>query len=259
MITFSLLAFSCTKHAEYKREKNAAFVRIVDPSVSSVKNISWRVGKYGKEKVSRGFRMYFELPKLSDEAWKSLYENEAINGWLIRLRRKNNLRNEVMGYYAVEMISPKPESKSIYRIQGTKEASLGVYYAASSISSRLDHLPCPAFDHRFWLDDIEVTDRPVGERLWVTNPVDEITMRPKVTVISYSAVTINGGMSLKGEYYIDLALYNTFTKKKKTSLIELANHVSVQKEEERVIKGCENYVVPDKGDQDPIKKFKFGN
>ncbi len=253
------MSVSCTKRADFKRENNSSYVKIDNPEVNDVKHITWRVGKYGKQKVSRGFRMHFDLPILSDSAWKSLYVDETINGWLIRLRRKSNLRNEILGYYSIEMISPKPGSKSIYRIQGTKQSSLGINYAASSISSRLDQLPCPAFDHSLWLEDFEVVDSPVGQRMWVTNPVDEQRMAPKVIPISYSAVTVNGGMSLIGDYYIDLALYNTATKRKKTAFLELANYVSVKEEEDRTVKGCENYVVPNKGDQDPVKKFKFGN
>ncbi len=203
--------------------------------------------------------MTFDLPILNDEDWKSLYRNSGVTGWLIRLRKKSTVRNKVLGYFAVEMISPKPGSETIFRIQSSKTASLGVYYAASSISSRLDHLPCPAFDHRLLIDEIEVSKSPVGKVLWATSPSDQQTINAKVDLISYSAITINGGMSLMGDYYVDLALYNPKTKNRMSSYMELANFVSVKKEKTKIIKGCENYVVPDQEDQNSVKKFKFGS
>lgn len=236
-----------------------SFISVEDPSVSEVRDIPWKVGKYKKQELSRGFRISFELPKLGDSEWKSLHNNNGVSGWLIRLRKKSNMRNEILGYFAVEMISPKPGSEFLYRVSSSDKASIGINYAASSISTRLDHLPCPAFDHRILIDEIEVTHRPVGRKLWVTSPADERTIGAKVNLISYSAVSVNGGMSLIGEYYIDLALYNPKQKLKKSSYIELANHVSLTKEENVVIKGCENFQVPDVEDHNPVKKFKFGN
>lgn len=176
----------------------------------------------------------------------------------MRLRRKTPNRNEVMGYLGMEMISLKPGTKDSFRFSTSKKGSVGVYYAASSISTRLDSLPCPALNHRLLIDDGEVVSDNSQEKLWAASPVDRKTMSAKVHQISYSPITLNGGMSLIGDYYIDLAMYNTNTKIRSSAWLPISNYLAIKKEEEIVIKGCENFVVPDRGSGDPVKKFHFG-
>ena len=80
----------------------------------------------------------------------------------------------------------------------------------------------------------------------------------KVELISYSPVTVNGGMELKGDYSIELAFYNQKSKRRLSSFVELEKVVSLDKEEVVAVEGCENYIVPERGKGDSIKKFKFG-
>ncbi|MCR9203864.1 MAG: hypothetical protein NXH75_04760 [Halobacteriovoraceae bacterium] len=220
--------------------------------------IKWKVGKYGKDIVSRGFRLTFEIPDLAESEWQSIYENNEANGWVIRLRKKHSTRNEIMGFMAMEMVSIKPGTEKSFRFSKSRKGSVGVYYAASAISSRLDSLPCPALNHRLIIDDSSVVDDNRRENLWVTSAVDKKYMSARIQMISYSPITINGGMSLKGNYYIDLALYNTKSKYRVSSWVPVANYVSIEKEDEVGVKGCENYIVPNQGSGDPVKKFKFG-
>ncbi len=226
--------------------------------VTGVKVIPWKVGKFRKQEVSRGFRLSFELPVLAEDAWLKLYRETAANGLLIKLRRKSSVRNETLGYFSMEMISPKPGSKNLYRYNQSNKASVGIYYAASSVSTRLDQLPCPAFNHRYLIDDAYIETNRLGERFWATSPSDRQSISAKVERISYSPVNVNGGMSLAGNYHIDIALYDTLGKQRLSSYIELSDYGAIKKEETVVIKGCENYVVPEKGNDDPTKKFKFG-
>jgi hypothetical protein len=220
--------------------------------------IKWKVGKYGKDVVSRGFRMSFEIPTMDNSAWQTLFKERGANGWLIRLRRKTGTRNERMGYFAMEMVSPKPGVSDVYRYSSSRKASVGIYYAASSVSTRLDRLPCPAFGHRYLIDSFGVEDNNLGERLWVSSSADSTRVTAKVQLISYSPITINGGMELSGDYFIDLALYNTQSKQRLSSYLEISNFARVKKEVTVPVKGCEGFTVPDKGQYNPREKFKFG-
>lgn len=254
----SMLAVSCTKRADFKYEHRTAYVRAKDIGVTEMRVITWKVGKYGKDVVSRGFRMSFDLPVLDDSAWKTLIEERDANGWLIRLRRKSGTRNERMGYLAVEMVSPKSGSKGVYRYNTSRKASVGVYYAASSVSTRLDRLPCPAFNHRYLIDEYGVESNNLGERLWASSSADSQRVSAKVEMISYSPITINGGMELSGDYHIDLALYNTKTKQRLSSYLEISHFARVEKEKSVSVKGCEGFTVPPKRKEGPRDKFKFG-
>lgn len=249
---------SCSKRAEFKFTNNTAYVRAKDFGVEDILVIKWKVGKFAKQTVSRGFRLSFDIPVLDEAHLKTLYKERGANGWLVRLRRKSGLRNENMGYFAMEVISPKPGSETSFRYSSSKKASIGIYYAASSVSTRLDQLPCPAFGHRLIIEDADVVKSNVGELLWASSSSESYDVSAKVQLISYSPITFNGGMELKGDYYIDLALYNTQSKQRLSSYLQISNYGAIKKEEIVSVKGCENYIVPNKGEHSPRKKFKFG-
>lgn len=252
------LFFSCSQRSKVKYENGTSYVRSNRGKVSEFRKIDWRVGKYGKDIVSRGFRLSFELPIVEEEGLKTLYKKQNVDAWLIRLRRRQGIRSQTMAYFSMNLVSPKPGSAKL-RYQSPKKGSVGIYYAASSISTRLDSLPCPALEHRLYLDEADIETVSKGEQMWVVSSSEETTISAKVDLISYSPLTVNGGMSLKGEYYIDLAFYNSGEKKRMSTFMPLADRVEVTNESSVSVKGCENYVVPDKDSGDPVKKFKFGS
>jgi len=250
---------SCSREAEYSYSKNTAYIKAHNVAISDMRVIKWRVGKFGKDILSRGFRLSFELPLLSDEALKVLYEKKNIDSWLIRLKRKQGLHSEILGYYSMTMISPDPRHSSRLRFRSPKKASIGINYAASSISMRLSELPCPALNHRLLIDDYEVKNKGTNKQSWVVSGVDDYYVSPKVTMISYSPITVNGGMKLKGDYSVELAFYNQKLKRRLSSFVTLMNIASVEKEAEVTVKGCENYIVPNReeGEGNPVQRFKF--
>lgn len=241
-----------------KFEKGMAYIKAEEVSVSEVNVIPWKVGKLRRQEVSRGFRLSFEIPALSEDAWKQLFKETSANGWLMRLRRKSAVRSETLGYFSMEMVSPKPGSSNIFRYNSSKKASIGIYYAASSVSTRLDQLPCPAFNHRFEIEETDIKSNHFGERFWGTSPSDRQSISAKVERIGYSPININGGTKLEGTYHIDIALFDTRGKQRMSSYVELSNYGEIVKEETQVIKGCENFTVPKRQNYDPAKKFKFG-
>lgn len=253
-----LLPLSCSQRSEVKYENGTGYIRSDRATVSEFRKINWKVGKYGKDTVSRGFRLSFELPLVEEEGLRVLYEEKGVDAWLIRLRRKQGLRNEIMAYFSMNLVSSKPGGSSKLRFQSPRKGSIGIYYAASSISTRLDSLPCPALGHRLYLDEAGIEKVGRGQQMWVVSSAEESSISAKVGLISYSPLTVNGGMSLKGEYFIDLAFYNSLGKKRMSSFLPLNDKGQVGKEEFVNVKGCENYVVPSKGSGDPVKNFRFG-
>jgi hypothetical protein len=252
------MPWSCSKRVEVKYENGTGYIRSDQGTVSGVRRIDWKVGKYGKDIVSRGFRLSFELPVIEEEGLRVLYEKRNVDAWLIRLRRKQGLRNETMAYFAMNLVSAKPSGLNELRFQSPRKGSVGIYYAASSISTRLDSLPCPALGHRLYLDEVSLESASRGQQMWVVSAAEETSITAKVDLISYSPLTVNGGMKLKGEYFIDIAFYNSSEKKRMSAFLPVNDKGLVEKESPVTVKGCENYVVPDKGSGDPVKKFRFG-
>ncbi len=257
LIFSSLFSVSCSKRSELKYENSTGYIRSDRGRVSELRKIDWKVGKYGKDIVSRGFRLSFELPIVEEEGLKILYEKKNVDAWLIRLRRRQGIRNETMSYFSLNLVSQKPGSTKL-RFQSPNKGSVGVYYAASSLSTRLDTLPCPALEHRLFLKESSIESVNKGEQMWMISSAEESHISAKVNLISYSPLTVNGGMSLMGEYFVDLAFYNSKEKMRVSAFLPLADKVQVNEEAFVKVKGCENFVVPEKGSGDPVKKFNFG-
>ena len=249
---------SCSKNVDFKFEKNTAYVSTKDVAIDDMRLIPWRVGKTGKDIVSRGIRFSFNLPQISDEALEVLYKQKHIDSWLIKLERKQGLRTEILGYYSMMLVSPDPRNVDKLRFNSPKKGSLGVNYAASSISMRLNELPCPALNHRLLIEDFGLKSTGTVSQKWVVSGVDDHNVSAKVSVISYSPITVNGGMKLKGEYRVELAFYNQKLKRRLSGFNALAKAATIDKEVEVAVKGCENYIVPARGSEDTTKNFKFG-
>lgn len=250
---------SCSKTADFKYESNTAYISTSGVAIDEVREIPWKVGKGARDLVSRGMRFSFELPNIEDQALEVLYSKKGIDSWLIKLSRKQGLRTETLGFYSMMLVSPDPRDSQNLRFSSPKKGSIGINYAASSISMRLNELPCPALNHRYIISSLSLKAQSIKPKQnWVVSGADDIKVNRKVELISYSPVTVNGGMELKGDYSIELAFYNQKSKRRLSSFVELEKVVSLDKEEVVAVEGCENYIVPERGKGDSIKKFKFG-
>jgi len=239
-------------------DKNTFYITTEVVSIDEMRVIPWKVGKYRKDLLSRGIRFSFELPIIEDKDLEQLYNQKGIDAWLIKLNRKQGLHNDTLGYYSMLLVSPNPRNQSDLRFSSPKKGSIGINYAASSISMRLDEQPCPALNHRLLIEDYELKKENSPRQQWVVSGADDFYVSAKVTMISYSPITVNGGMELKGDYSLEIAFYNQRQKRRVSPFIPLYKVASVAKETEMAIKGCENFITPDKEKEGVIDKFKFG-
>ena len=202
-------------------------------------------------------RIQFGLPKLNDDQMEKL-ASKGVDSWLVRLKRRGMTSSQTLGYFSLQFVSPNPRTRRKYR--GISSGSIGINFAAASVSMRLDSLPCPAFNHRKRVVDYGVKKNRVPKQSFSVSAANFDYISAKVEPISYSPVAVNGGMDLKGNYSIEVALFQMDGKRKRSSFIELAHVGYVAKSEEIGVKGCENYKVPDahKKDTEPYNKFKFG-
>lgn len=255
-----VLLSSCTKKAKLVEEGNKMFIYADDLKVKLIKEVPWKVGPYYKQKISRGIRIHFGLPQLSADDMKKLYDKKGIDSWIVRVKRRASTSSRTMGYFAVQFAfeNPKEPGKMRYVQSGT--ASVGIYYAASSLSTRLDNIPCPALDHRLKINDVVVEESKTGQsKLFSITSGETESIRAKVHAIAYSPVTVNGGMNLTGEYLAEIALYRLGKKEKASSYITLDDYARVGREQTTVIRGCKGYRIPERSDKDDnlMKKFKF--
>lgn len=261
LVSFLMLSlFGCTKKAELVEENNRFYVYVDELKVNLIKEVPWKVGPYYKQEISRGVRIHLELPKMKKSDMEKLYLEKKIDAWIVRLKRRASTSSRTMGYFVAQFAFPKPEKPEKIRYAPSSSASMGVYYAASSLSTRLDHIPCPALDHRLKIGDIAIEESKSDRRkLFSVTSAEREKIRAKVHHIAYSPVTVNGGMVLAGEYIAEIAFYNTIEKEKSSSWVRLDNYARVGREQTKVIRGCKGYRIPERSEDDDnvIKKFKF--
>lgn len=248
-----LTLFSCTPEADYEYSKGTAIIKSEDAGIEGFELVEWKVGIAKKEIIHRGFTLSFELPKLSEKARAQLFDEMKIDSWLIRVRQND----KAIAYAGMQFISQMPGSNSFFRFTKTSRGSIGINYAASSLSTRLDRVPCPVLDHRLFIERAKVVNSKRSVRVSVTSS-ESSTPPGKVEMISFSPVTVNGGMNLVGVYQIEIALYNSKEKKVMSQFSEISNTLNIEREKRVTVKGCEGYNLPPKTDSDPMKEFKFG-
>ncbi len=265
IVTLGILALvcsACAKYAELVSKDGVFYIHTTDSEVTGMEEVIWKVGPYQKQRLSRGIRVHFKFPFITSEDAKTLHEKRKADSWLVKLTRKTLVSSRVIGHFVSTFVNQSNPRKTRY--QGPSGGVLRIDYAASAISMRLGALNCPSLGHRKKITEMEVLNANIQKRQTLTSiPSDSSYVSPKVEAISYHPVVINGGNQLKGDYHIELALYNQTKKLRLSNWLKVKKAASVKGTEEVVVRGCKNDYLPgkrdnSKGSKELIRDFKFG-
>ncbi len=260
LFIFFIFFLSCAKKSELIKNGDVVIIRPENTSIEDLKAIEWKVGKYAKQEISKGlsFRVYFPFLKTEDLLF--LVKERKIDSWIFKITKVDRKGKEVIGRYYIPLVYPG-RSKNAHRIKQIPFGVLKIYYAAASISSRLERSLCPVNGHNKLLKgfsvqkNFSVYSRPD----LVLSKVGQKSIVGKVETYSYNPSSMNGGASLLGDYILEMALANSKEKKIYSNYFSLKEKIEIKLEAEEMIEGCENYEQPQKRESiDPIKKFRFG-
>ncbi|MDC1174769.1 hypothetical protein OAT67_05220 [Bacteriovoracaceae bacterium] len=246
---------SCTKKSELTSRGSSLFVQVNNTEISNFRELTWKVGAYGKQEVSKGIQITIDMPLVSLNDLETIYNKKNADSWLVKIIRKSSMRRELIGYFSVELVSfrnGKPNTRNVAK------TGVGVNYSASSISMRLSRTNCPAFGHNLKMEDIKIEGSYRPQMISLTGG-DIERIRAKVPEVSYSPLSLNGGDQLKGTYVAEVAFYNQESKTRVSSFIQVGKELQISQEKEVFVKGCQGKT-PTKSKldgNDPIKKFKF--
>ncbi|MCP4914332.1 MAG: hypothetical protein GY909_14560 [Oligoflexia bacterium] len=250
-----LFTFSCEKKSELTSRGSSYFVKVFDSNIEDFRTISWKVGAYGKQTISKGMQITVSLPVIKEEDLETLHKEKKVDSWLLKVTRMSSLRRETVGYFSVEFMSRK---RGTPRVRLVRKTGVGVFYSAASISMRLSKSLCPAFKHNKKIEDIELKGS-FSEQMISLTAGDIERINAKVPEVTYSPLSLNGGSSLKGRYYVDVALYNKESKIRYSSYLRAGKEIVIDKEESVFLKGCQGKepVGGNNSSEDPVKNFKF--
>ena len=230
-----LLFYSCTKHAEVSRDAMGVQITPVEMDISHLNEIEWLVGNPKEVEVSQSFTFLVDMPKIKQEDLDYLTEQKGVDAWILRLIVYRGSETQDLGSMYT-LFRPRKLSRGTQGAGAASSVSMKVYYAAAYASERFRMFKCPAFGHDLKIKKMEVKGENEAFELSIgqTSPYLEKSQLVELTPSSF-----NGGNSLVGDYYVEIAPYNSKKKIIYSGFKRLKKYVSVSREEKIRIKSCD--------------------
>jgi hypothetical protein len=228
-----LLCLSCTKYAKVSKDAMGIHIDDIDMDITHVKEIDWRVGKRKEEKISQSFIFVVDMPKVKQEELDFLLESKGIDSWIVRVIAMRGSQKQDLGSLYT-LFRPRRISRGVTSTAATS-ASIKIFYAASFASERFRNFKCPAMNHNRRLSRVDVK----GEHSLISIAVEGGSpYQEKSQLIELTPSSFNGGHSLAGDYYLEIALYDSVNKQLKSAFKRIPRYIEVAKEDQVAIESC---------------------
>lgn len=228
-----LLACSCTKNSALTKDAMGLRLKDVEMSISHLNEVEWLVGKKKEATVTQSVTFVVDLPKVSEEDLEHLSSLKGIDSWILRLIVQRGSEKQDLGSLYARF---KP--KSVMRGQSTSSptsVTLKIYYAAAFPSERFRFFHCPAFDHSKRITDMKIK----GESTPFDLTIGQVSPYPeKSHLIELTPSAFNGGNSLIGEYYIEIAPYDSEKKVIHAAFKRIPAYVEILAESKESVVSC---------------------
>lgn len=230
-----ILLCSCRHTSTVKSSPSGVRVEEVEMTLSHLNEIEWHVGKRRAHNISQSFTLLIDLPHLNDSDVDILMKHKKTDAWIIRVIVERDGKVQDLGSTYIPFHSHH-STRGMSASSMPTSTAIKVYYAASYASERFRMMNCPAFEHNKKIKemDIEGSDDYFEIDLNVSSPYNE-----KSQLVDLAPSSYNAGLTLLGNYYLEIAAYNSSEKILNSKFIRLPQYVSVKKEEQVHITGCE--------------------
>ena len=251
-----LTTLSCRKDAELIIEKDKVVgMDNLDAYIDGIKIMPWKVGDFHAHTLHKGFLMMVKLPKLDKADVIRVSTTTPVNSWLVRFyKRTLGSDAHLLGSIYVPFWSIIP-STGDRRYEPPSWIYVNIYYAAAALSGRFEHLKCPALNHRKIIDDYRITKSQGTNKVYFSfnNTINDNPAKAEIL-----PEVFNGESSLIGDYFVEFALYNYESKVLHSDFMSAANTLKIESEEDKVVKDCDNFVVPTiEPNVDKMKLFRL--
>lgn len=229
-----ILCFSCTKYAEVSRDAIGIQIEPVQMEISHLNEIGWHVGMKKEEEITQSFTFIVDMPQIKQDDLEYLAEHRNVDAWILRLIVNRGSETQDLGSLYT-LFSPTKVARGA---QGGAASSvtLKVFYAAAYASERFRAFKCPAFGHNKKIDTMAIT----GENeIFSLSLGQALPYNEKSHLVELTPSAFNGGNSLIGEYYVEIAAYDSKRKMINSAFKRLPMHVSVSREDTIRVKSCD--------------------
>jgi hypothetical protein len=202
-------------------------------AISHLQEYPWQVGQRREKTISQSFSFIIELPRLKIEDLDYLLKERGIDSWILRVRLEKGSILQDLGYLNVPFDTYKLTRGVHQRMPGS--VSFIVQYAAVFTSERFRSFKCPAFRHNKKISSLNIEGKNdefsllLGQSSPFKEKIDAVEIRPK---------SLNGGISLVGDYFIEIAPFNYTKKVTLGSFKRIPMFIRVESEDEVSVPSC---------------------
>lgn len=229
-----LLSYSCTKYAEVSRDAMGIQIQPVMMDISHLNEIEWLVGNPKEVEVTQSFTFLVDMPRIKQEDLDYMTDHNGVDAWILRLIVNRGSETQDLGSMYT-LFRPR----KLGRAQGAGAASsvsMKVFYAASYASERFRNFKCPAFGHDLKIDSMAIKGENEEFDLVISQSSPYLE---KSQLVELTPSSFNGGNNLVGDYFVEIAPYNSKKKTIHAPFKRLKKYVSVAREEKIRIKSCD--------------------
>jgi hypothetical protein len=230
-----LLCFSCTKYAEVSRSAMGINMEPVQMEISHLDGIDWPVGKKKEETISQSFTFIVDMPKIKQEDLDYLTDHRGINAWILRLIVNHGSETQDLGsLYAY--FRPRKVSRGTQSAGATSSVTFKVFYAAAYASERFRSFRCPAFSHNKKIKSLDIKG---GNEPFSLVIGQALQYKERSQLVELTPSSFNGGNSLVGEYFVEIAAYDATKKMIHSNFKRIPMHIEVATEESVDVASCQ--------------------
>jgi hypothetical protein len=230
-----LLCYSCSKKADFSKDAVGVHIHPVTMELSHLNEVEWFVGKNKEEKVSQSVTFIVDMPKVKQEALDFLTDQKGIDAWILRVIAVRGSETQDLGsLYA--LFKPKLRSRTAQGGVATSSVTLKIFYAAAYASERFRSFRCPAFGHLKKVSSMAI----VGDNEEFTLSITQsVPYNEKSQLVELTPSAFNGGHSLIGDYYLEVAAYDSKKKLIHSAFKRLPMSIKVGAEDMIRVPSCD--------------------
>lgn len=254
LITMILTLGACSRGTKVTSTPESTTIEVEESGITDAVDIPWNVGRPERDaQVSKGMRLEITFPILSESELKSLNKEYNMDSWLLRINRVQNGNRQVLGHLYVPLVYQKSAGVSL---RSVSSGVIQILYSDAAPSKRFSEFPCPAFGH-----SLRIGDTTLDTSAESTITATKGRKRPlpvKAEKLEFGALGFNGGKSLQGIYWTEIALFDSVRGETLSDFSNLGGKLAINTEKSIAINGCSDFAIPKREEDGGLKEFKFG-
>ncbi len=230
-----LLFYSCKQSATLTKGSVGLQISPVTMGISHLNEIVWNIGPKKEAQISQSFNFIVDMPKIDQDDLEYMIKERGVDSWIVRMIVLRNSQTQDLGSLYT-MFKPRRIARGNESSGAPTSVSIKVFYAAAYASERFRSLSCPTFGHNKRISSMEIkgSDDEFSLSVDQKNPYGEKSHQVELTPTSF-----NGGNSLVGEYFLEIAPYNSLTRTIYSTFKRIPMSIIVNQEENVSVPGCE--------------------